>query len=51
MSCNYFILTNNDKINENSNNQIIFLNKYTYILPYNNIHYYIDNGLFEKNLI
>jgi FkbM family methyltransferase len=54
MSCNYFILTKpqNKEITNNNTNQIIYLNNYkTYILPQNNIEYYINNGLFESNLI
>lgn len=55
MSCNYFILTksNNKNINEDEENQIVSLNSNskTFILPKNNISYYISNGLFEKNLI
>ena len=49
----YFILSkpnNCDIINDN-NNQIIYLKEKIYILPSNNISYYIKNGLFEKNLI
>ena len=54
MSCKYFILTKpqNKEITNNTTNQIIYLNNYkTYILPQNNIEYYINNGLFESNLI
>ena len=53
MLCSYFILTkpNNLEINCDTQNQIIGLNEKVYILPKNNINYYIDNGLFEKNLI
>ena len=54
MSCKYFILTKqqNKEITNNDTNQIIYLNNYkTYILPQNNIDYYINNGLFESNLI
>jgi FkbM family methyltransferase len=54
MSCSYFILTKHtDKpIHNNDNNQIIYLNKlHHYILPQNNITYYMNNGLFESQLI
>ena len=54
MSCSYFILTKQkDKpINDNDNNQIIFLNNLnSYILPQSNIEYYMNNGLFESRLI
>ena len=54
MSCSYFILTKNkDKpINNNDNNQIIYLNNlHHYILPQSNMQYYINNGLFESHLI
>lgn len=45
--CEYFILTKptNEKIN------ILCINEKVYILPKNNIHYYMNNGLFETNLI
>lgn len=52
---NYFILTKTikDEVNHNNNNEIITFNteKYTFILPYNNLTYHIQNGLFESNLI
>lgn len=55
MSCNYFILTKskNKNINDDEENQIVSINpnSKTFILPKNNISYYISNGLFEKNLI
>ncbi len=53
MSCSYFILTQNSNyVDDNTKNQIYFLNnQQTYILPQNNINYYINNGLFESNLI
>jgi len=53
MSCSYFILTkpNNLEINSDSKNQIICVNEKVYILPKNNLTYYIEYGLFEKNLI
>jgi FkbM family methyltransferase len=52
MSCKYFILSKplNNTIDDNTN-QIIFLNSKSYILPQNNINYYMNNGLFEKHLI
>lgn len=51
--CDYFILTkpNNLDINQDEKNQIICLTEKVYILPKNNINYYLHNGLFEKNLI
>ena len=51
--CDYFILTKdrNSNINDDDNNQIISLNQDVYILPKNDIKYYIEKGLFEKNLI
>ena len=52
MSCKYFILTKpTNNIANDNNNQIIFLNSKTFILPQTNINYYINNGLFEKNII
>ena len=53
MLCSYFILSKPAylEINCDKKNQIIGLNERVYILPKNNINYYIDNGLFEKNLI
>lgn len=55
MSCEYFILSKPDdaKISDDTENQIVFFNKKknVYILPANNIKYYLDYGLFEKNLI
>jgi FkbM family methyltransferase len=53
MSCKYFILykPNNIKIDNDNENQVISINSKVYILPKSNIKYYIDNGLFEKNLI
>jgi len=53
MSCKYFILCkpNNIKIDNDDENQVISINSKVYILPKSNIKYYIDNGLFEKNLI
>lgn len=51
--CDYFILTKSreSSIINDDNNQIISLKQNVYILPKNNIQYYIDRGLFEKNLI
>lgn len=51
--CNYFILTKqiNNSIDCDEKNQIIYIRDKVYILPKNNINYYINNGLFEKNLI
>jgi FkbM family methyltransferase len=53
MSCDYFILTkpNDIDVNCDENNQIIYLKDKIYILPKNNMHDYILNGLYEKNLI
>lgn len=54
MTTKYFLLTKNEnKSNsDNSDNQVIFLNNgCTFILPQVNILYYVDNGLFESNLI
>jgi FkbM family methyltransferase len=51
--CEYFILTkpNNFDVNRDEKNQVICLTEKVYILPKNNINYYIKNGLFEKSLI
>ena len=51
--CEYFILTkpNGSNIDRDDKNQIISVKEKIYILPKNNINYYINNGLFEKNLI
>lgn len=51
--CEYFILTKPENLNisDNTKNQIISLNNKNYILPKCNINYYINNGLFENNLI
>lgn len=54
MSTNYFIMTKTitSNINDNKNNQILCLNNQdTYILPQNNLSYYINGGLFESDLI
>ena len=62
-TCSYFILQkskyttiDNDDENQiitidNNNNNNINQIKNIYILPYNNIDYYTNNGLFEKGLI
>lgn len=50
----YFILSkekNKDFVDNNNNSIISLNNKYNFILPYNNIYYYIQNGLFENELI
>jgi FkbM family methyltransferase len=49
----YFILTKNGNsdIGNDESNQIIYVKDKIYILPKNNINYYIRNGLFEKGLI
>lgn len=49
----YFILTkqNNCDITNDEKNQFIYVKNKVYILPKNNIGYYISNGLFEKDLI
>jgi FkbM family methyltransferase len=51
--CEYFILTkpNNYGVNNEDKNQIICLTEKIYILPKNNMNYYIQNGLFEKHLM
>ena len=51
--CDYFILTkpNNFDISRNEKNQVMCLTEKVYILPKNNMNYYIQNGLFENNLI
>lgn len=54
MSTTYFILTKpkSSPINSNTDSDIINTNnKNVYILPRNNISYYVDKGLFESNLI
>lgn len=54
MSTSYFILSKNldDEVCNTKNSVTSFTNKSTiYILPSNNINYYISNGLFESNLI
>jgi FkbM family methyltransferase len=51
--CDYFILTKptNVETNNNTQNQIVCLNGKAYILPKNNLNYYINHGLFENGLI
>ena len=51
--CDYFILTKpaNLETNNNKQNQIVCLNGKAYILPKNNLNYYINHGLFENGLI
>lgn len=53
MSCKYFILfkSNDSEIHDDNENQIVVGSSKSYILPKNNINYYIENGLFEKNII
>lgn len=49
----YFILTKqrNSDVSNDEKNQIVYVREKVYILPKNNINYYINNGLFEKGLI
>ena len=51
--CDYFILTkpNNFDVSRNEKNQVVCLTEKVYILPKNNMNYYIHKGLFENNLI
>lgn len=51
--CDYFILTkpNSLEITNETKNQIFYFGEKVYILPKNNIEYYITKGLFENNLI
>jgi FkbM family methyltransferase len=54
MSTKYFILTkdNTKSISSNEENQVYNINSpMTFILPSNNIEYYIQHGLFESPLI
>jgi FkbM family methyltransferase len=53
MSTKYFLLTKNENkpLNDNSDNQILFLNRQTFILPQVNMNYYGSQGLFESDLI
>jgi len=51
--CDYFILTKSQAspIYSDEQNQVISTNEHVYILPKNNLVYYVENGLFEKHLI
>jgi FkbM family methyltransferase len=51
--CDYFILSKrrDTEINQDYQNQIIYVNANVYILPKNNITHYLNSGLFEKDLI
>lgn len=54
MSTKYIIVTKDEKdaINNDSNNQIYFINKsLVYLMPSVNHSYYAEKGLFEKGLI
>ena len=53
MSSKYFILTKpcHKDICDDENNQIIYLNSKSFILPSCNINCYVNNGLYEKYLI
>ncbi len=53
MSTRYFILTKtaSNQITDNTDDQIIFPNKISYLLPRINLEYYSQNGLFENQLI
>jgi FkbM family methyltransferase len=53
MSSKYFILTKpcDKDICDDENNQIIYLNSKSFILPSCNINCYVNNGLYEKYLI
>jgi len=54
MSTNYFILTkskNTNTYNDEDNKIMVFDSRNIYILPQNNLEYYVSNGLFEKYLI
>lgn len=54
MSTKYFILTKDSHVavGDDEKNQVMTTNNQTvFILPQVNISYYIDHGLFEKNLI
>lgn len=54
MSTTYFILTKRaeEDITHEEHNQLLYPNsKAAYILPANNLPYYIEHGLFEKGLI
>jgi len=49
----YFILTkqSNSDVSNDEKNQFMYVKDKVYILPKNNVNYYISNGLFEKGLI
>jgi FkbM family methyltransferase len=51
--CDYFILTKPSDmgVNDNKKNNIITFSEKIYILPKNNIEYYMNHGLFENDLI
>ena len=50
--CEYFILNKlSSEVHDSSSDQIICLSKHVYILPKNNLDYYIHHGLFEAKLI
>jgi FkbM family methyltransferase len=54
MSCDYFLLTKPSTAlaHDETHNQVLsFSGAKSYILPKTNLHYYADNGLFEKYLI
>ena len=53
MSTKYFVLTKpkNKPVNDNTENQIVYLNNIIHILPQVNIDYYVKFGLFESGLI
>lgn len=54
MSTKYIILTKDerDAVDNNQNNQILYINKpLTYLMPSVNHTYYAERGLFENNLI
>jgi len=54
MSTKYIVLTKDDRdtIDDNTNNQILFINKpLVYLMPSVNHTYYAERGLFENNLI
>jgi FkbM family methyltransferase len=55
MDCDYFILVKDRKksVSDESVNQVISLDflKAAFILPKNNLSYYVQHGLFEKHLI
>ena len=51
--CDYFVLTKHENANvaDDDNNQFLSFNRLVYILPKNNLPFYIHHGLFEKSLI